>query len=373
MKAVHHGDLDIPIGEETILRLPMAEIAKTGAFNDDRSAVDVQKSPNYGTGTACRIQVSPSGDGYWDFVQVSEDIFLTITEAVYRRTEEILVQGEDLFKLRFLVSGSIRWLNEDTVAQDELSHVGPCTVLSYHPFGSDTHYELEADEPVSMMTLHCKKQLVRRIFDKGVYESVSGLGNPMSEEQLTDRQLPLTPRIELCINEILNSPYAGETRLFFARAKCIELLCIVAGLLEEQEEPNPSTVILTTLSRKEVHRLHEVRDLVGNDLTRWYSSDELCHSVGLNTKKLKYGFKRLFGKTPYKYAVDIRMESAFKILKEDNLTVSEVAYMMGYNYPANFTTAFKKYFGFTPQTARGQMEVVEKPDASQQGQGSTNR
>ena len=361
MKAVHQSDLNIPIEEETILRLPMAEIGKASVFSKGEDSVDVKKTSNFGPGTACRIQIGPSGDGYWDFVQVSDDIFLTVTEAVYTKTEAIIVQGEDLFKLRFLVSGSIRWLDDDIVAEHELSHAGPCTVLSYHPSGFDTQYQVEADEPVSMMTLHCKKSLVRRIFDDSVFDSIVGSNNPSAREHLTDRQLPLTPKIELCVNEILSSPYSGETRLYFAKAKCTELLCIVAGLLDEQEEPNPAIVDQTVLSRNDIQRLHDVRELVGNNLTRWYASDELCRTMGLNTKKLKYGFKKIFGKTPYKYAVDIRMESAFKILKEDNLSVSEVAYMMGYNYPANFTTAFRKHFGFTPQTLRGQLEIAEKP------------
>jgi AraC-like DNA-binding protein len=337
----------------------MAEIGKSRAFTAVHDSIDVEQTPDFGSGTACRIRIGSSGDGYWDFVQISDDIFLTVTEAVYTETETIVVQGEDLFKVRFLVSGSIRWLGDGIIAKGKLLHAGPCTVLSYHPAGSDTHYQLEADEPVTMMTLHCKRSLVERIFDGVAFEAVLARNSESPNGNLTDRQLPLTPKIELCVNEILSSPYSGGTRLYFAKAKCLELLCIVASLLEEQEEPNPTTVDQTVLSRRDVQRLHQVRDLVRENLTRWYASDELCRTVGLNTKKLKYGFKKLFGKTPYKYAVAIRMESSFKMLKEDSLTVSEVAYMMGYNYPANFTTAFKKHFGFTPQKLRSQREFLE--------------
>ena len=357
MKAVHNSDLNIPIEEETILRLPMADIGKAPVFSH---SAEVHRRPSFGLGSACRIRVESSGRGYWDFVRVSDDILLTVTEAVYNRAESFVVQGEDLFKLRFLVSGSIRWLDQDFDTENELYHAGPCTIISYHPAGADTQYELEPDEPVSMITLHCEKDLVRRIFGASGYALAAGLDRASSDAQLVDRQLPLTPKIQLCVNEILSSPYSNETRLFFAKAKCIELLCIVAGLFEEQEEPNPSTVDQTVLSRKDVENLYLVRDLLGDDLTRWYSSDELCRWVGLNVKKLKYGFKKLFGKTPYRYAVEIRMETAFKALKEDNLSVSEVAYAMGYNYPANFTTAFKKHFGFTPQTLRGQIEFPQK-------------
>ncbi len=357
MKAVHNSDLNIPVEEETILRLPMAEIGKAPVFSHP---VEVRRRPSFGLGSACRIEVKSSGHGYWDFVQISDDIFLTVTEAVYTRAETIVVQGEDLFKLRFLVSGSIRWPDADFDTGGERHHVAPCTVISFHPDGADTRYEMVPDEPVSMITLHCKKALVRRIFGAPGYALATGSDRLSTETRLVDRQLPLTPKMQLCVNEILSSPYSNDTRLYFAKAKCIELLCIVAGLLEEQEEPNPSTVDQAVLSRKDVENLHLVRDLLGDNLTRWYSSDELCRWVGLNTKKLKYGFKKLFGKTPYRYAVEIRMETAFKALKEDNLSVSEVAYAVGYNYPANFTTAFKKHFGFTPQTLRGQIEFPQK-------------
>ena len=357
MKPVHQSDLKIPFEEEAILRLPMAEMRKVDSLHNIGDNIDIEDKSNLGMGAACRIQVGSSGEGFWDLVRISKDIFLTIAEVRYNKTEEIIVQGEDLFKLRILVSGTIRWLDDVNLAEEEPRQMGPGIVVSYHPSGADTHYELSPDEHLSMVTLHCRRGLMREIFDESVYARVIGNHDDARSEQVTDQQLPLTPKIQLCINEILWSPYTAGTRLYFARAKCFELLCIVAGLLEEQEEPNPATVDQVVLSRKDVERLHLVRDKIREDLTVWCSSDELCRHIGLNSKKLKYGFKKIFGSTPYKYSIDIRMEQAFKKLKEDNLSVSEVAYSLGYNYPANFTTAFKKHYGFTPQMLRGHLEV----------------
>jgi len=42
------------------------------------------------------------------------------------------------------------------------------------------------------------------------------------------------------------------------------------------------------------------------------------------------------------------MNEASRMLKENNLTVSEIAYKVGYNDPSYFSRSFKKMFGKNP-------------------------
>jgi AraC-like DNA-binding protein len=45
---------------------------------------------------------------------------------------------------------------------------------------------------------------------------------------------------------------------------------------------------------------------------------------------------------------------AREALVHQNLSVTEAAYVAGYSNPANFATAFRKYFGAAPSAYRAQ-------------------
>jgi AraC-like DNA-binding protein len=67
---------------------------------------------------------------------------------------------------------------------------------------------------------------------------------------------------------------------------------------------------------------------------------------------LKRGFRQLFGVAMYDYLIEIRMEEARKLLLHSDLHVSEIAYKIGYSSISNFSTAFKKRYGYSPSAIR---------------------
>jgi AraC-like DNA-binding protein len=79
---------------------------------------------------------------------------------------------------------------------------------------------------------------------------------------------------------------------------------------------------------------------------------ELCKMVGLNEYKLKIGFRTIYGKTIYEYTHHVRMKTARVLLGNDELTISQVAYMVGYINVSHFSSAFHKQFGVNPSDLR---------------------
>jgi len=79
---------------------------------------------------------------------------------------------------------------------------------------------------------------------------------------------------------------------------------------------------------------------------------ELSKLVGLNEYKLKNGFREMFGKTIYEYVRELRMRSAKDLLEDDNLSISQVAYKVGYINTSHFARAFKKEYGLNPSDFR---------------------
>jgi AraC family transcriptional regulator len=72
---------------------------------------------------------------------------------------------------------------------------------------------------------------------------------------------------------------------------------------------------------------------------------KLSRKVGMNECYLKKGFKEVNGCTIFQFYHSKRMEKAKYLLMEKGLTVTEVAYCLGYASVSNFSVAFRKYSG----------------------------
>jgi len=75
---------------------------------------------------------------------------------------------------------------------------------------------------------------------------------------------------------------------------------------------------------------------------------DLSRMVGMNECYLKKGFKAMFGKTIHEYRQHQRIEKARILLQQKNMTVNEVAFLLGFGSASHFSTAFKKIAGMKP-------------------------
>ena len=78
------------------------------------------------------------------------------------------------------------------------------------------------------------------------------------------------------------------------------------------------------------------------------SQKELAKEFALSESTLKRHFKAVFGKTMYEYYLEKKMDLARKLLQEKKVTVSETAYMLGYEKVSAFISMFKKVHKVLP-------------------------
>ncbi len=77
----------------------------------------------------------------------------------------------------------------------------------------------------------------------------------------------------------------------------------------------------------------------------------LAAASGLSETRLKDGFRREFGTTPNAMLLAFRMRHAHALLGAGN-AVAQTAWQVGYAHPANFSTAFTRFFGYGPKAVR---------------------
>jgi AraC-like DNA-binding protein len=79
-----------------------------------------------------------------------------------------------------------------------------------------------------------------------------------------------------------------------------------------------------------------------------FSQDELAEYMGVSKRQLYRRIYALTGQTVHGFITTIRMEKAKSLLVEGRLTVSEVAYKVGFSEPSNFSRTFSKQYGESP-------------------------
>lgn len=83
-----------------------------------------------------------------------------------------------------------------------------------------------------------------------------------------------------------------------------------------------------------------------------FSVERLSASLKLSRIQLYRKIKTIFNISAVDYISEIRLNEAYKLLQEDNLSISEIAYRLGFSSPGYFSTVFKSKYGMTPKSFR---------------------
>jgi len=95
-------------------------------------------------------------------------------------------------------------------------------------------------------------------------------------------------------------------------------------------------------------RLQMLGDLIKSDLRHPWTIAELARHAGLGRRTFNTQFHRVYGVSASEYLRNSRLASAREALLHERLSVTEAAYAVGYANSANFSTAFRKHFGYAP-------------------------
>ncbi|RYF37132.1 MAG: helix-turn-helix domain-containing protein [Comamonadaceae bacterium] len=79
---------------------------------------------------------------------------------------------------------------------------------------------------------------------------------------------------------------------------------------------------------------------------------ELSRRSGMSEGQLSRAFRDAFGMPVFDYVRRQRLQRGHELLQRGRMSVTEVAFSVGYEHVANFSTAFKRAYGKSPQALR---------------------
>lgn len=160
---------------------------------------------------------------------------------------------------------------------------------------------------------------------------------------LSPHNYPITPQMMTLIHQIINCNRVGHFKRMLLESQVIELL-----MLQLEQIDNHSCDVFCAANKHHQEKLYAVREILSKHLSGDFTLNSLAQQVGTNEFALKKGFKELFGTSVFSYWNQLKMNEARTILTEGIMNVSEVSAKVGYKNPQHFSTAFKRYYGYSP-------------------------
>jgi signal transduction histidine kinase/ligand-binding sensor domain-containing protein/DNA-binding response OmpR family regulator len=114
----------------------------------------------------------------------------------------------------------------------------------------------------------------------------------------------------------------------------------------KQIEVKASTIRITSMDEKLIQ--NAIRIVETNITDADFSVEDLSRELGMSRVHLYKKLLALTGKSPLEFIRTIRLQQAAQLLEKSQLSVSEVAYRVGFNNPKYFTKYFKEEYKVLP-------------------------
>jgi AraC family transcriptional regulator len=177
-------------------------------------------------------------------------------------------------------------------------------------------------------------------------------------EELTDRdparvtlamvagvQDPLLLHIGMMLAHELESPSVISTLYAQTAAQMVAVHLLrhyaVAGVVIKEREQGLSA-----------QQLRRITEYVRVYLTRPLSLEELAGQVGFSPYHFARLFRQAVGESPHQFILRQRVDYARQLLRDPDLSISQVAIASGFADQSHLTQIFKRYTGMTPKAFR---------------------
>lgn len=253
----------------------------------------------------------------------------------------------DFFKLHFRLSGQSRVAQAHAPGSQRIA-AGSVTTL-VQPRDSFKEEFFAAGEQERSVTVCCARSFLADELGLAAGDSapqalagyLHGAGGRFELQQS-----PMSPAQQALADALLDSAPTDPYRALFAEAKAVELLHSFLA------QPPAAAASASGRAEAASQRVAAVRRYIDEHLGLPLDMPGLARRFGLSESRLARSFRAACGLPISDYIGRARLQRAHGLLQEGRLNVTEVAFEVGYSHVANFSTAFKRCFGTSPQALR---------------------
>ena len=155
----------------------------------------------------------------------------------------------------------------------------------------------------------------------------------------------ISPSMAIVLSQLFHYNLNSFIKNLYYKGKGYELLSLY---FNRSEDPNAEQCPFL-IDEENVLKIKKAKEIIILNMSEPPGLDALSEQVGLSLKKLKMGFKQIYGDTVFGFLFEYKMDYARQLLDSGSYNVNEVGLKIGYSTGSHFIAAFKKKFGTTPK------------------------
>lgn len=163
------------------------------------------------------------------------------------------------------------------------------------------------------------------------------------------------------IDHIFSELYtvSDDLRKGYAKVKILELLLILSTISPEENE-----VPKRSLSQVQIQLAKQSAEYLTQNMMRRITIPELAKQFNVSETTMKNAFKAVYGVPVYTFIRMLKIHQAAQLLRNTDVSVSDIAYDMGYKNTSKFADAFREIMGETPSEFRENHKKARIPKFS---------
>ncbi|WDV46493.1 AraC family transcriptional regulator [Clostridiaceae bacterium M8S5] len=167
------------------------------------------------------------------------------------------------------------------------------------------------------------------------------------------------PELVFLLNQIKNYKLNGIAAKLYYESKVAETISIIVQKTKKIKPIYTSK----SISNEDMESLRSVTSYIDDHFGYNIHLDHLAKIACMGKTKLKYTFKKAHKCTVHEYILNKRMSQAEHLLTNTNLSISQIAQVVGYKKASNFSEIFRKNTGILPSKYRNLSLVTKLPSS----------
>ncbi|WP_353095628.1 helix-turn-helix transcriptional regulator [Tissierella praeacuta] len=144
------------------------------------------------------------------------------------------------------------------------------------------------------------------------------------------------------LSQLVNSKYNIK---FYEYQISIRLVNIWFTIISNVEIPSSE---LSKVNSRKQERMQTFLSFINTSFEKNISLEDISKSAHVSKAECIRCFKSILQTTPYKYLLGYRLNKSIELLKTTDYSITEIAYMIGFNHTSHYIKYFKQKMMMTP-------------------------